>query len=446
MKKKNVHIITQFETAVIKGLQDAGIVDLSQLQQLGVAVSGGADSLSLLFSLAHIAKQFSFSLSVITIDHRIRSEEESSGDALFVRDCCSRLQRDGFPVACVIKTLAAGEVAECAAARKKGIEEAARFLRYQAFEQFVADNGLPYICLAHTQNDQLETLLMRFIQGSSSSGILPSRSVFVRPLLAITRVEIEAYLLELHQSWRTDSTNTDNQYLRNRIRNVLVPCLNDNFTGWQHAVLSGAQRCKQDESFFDIEVQGSLLEVVQRKTEHSLCLNASLFYTDPDAIKRRILFWAFTAIGCEERVPFSTVCAVLRWEASQIQKITFSDIVIALDGATIFIEKHTKTATQCSFFAILYGKEDFADLHLDADYLQYIIRVGFPCCLRTRQVDDVVMTADGSFRALNDIYASWHVPDAQRDTILVVQELYTQEQRICCICGKLAGYEDWIVK
>ena len=136
-----------FENHILDNLKKCGcdIVELSARGlSLGAAVSGGADSVCLLLCLAELCRKSGCSLKVITVNHRIRSEAESSGDALFVRDLCRRLLNDGLPVSFFLYELKPGEVGALSEKRKNGIEEAARFLRYKAFSEFSQKENVPF--------------------------------------------------------------------------------------------------------------------------------------------------------------------------------------------------------------------------------------------------------------------------------------------------------------
>ena len=171
---------------------------------VGVAVSGGADSIALLLVMSEIVSP----LYVITVNHNIRPAEESGGDAEYVMSLCQRLEKDsGLKICCKLAELKPGAVAAEAEKRGRGSEDAARSLRYDAFEKYICHNQLDCLCLAHNRNDQLETILMRFLQGASfdsAAGIKARRGPYIRPLLNISRSEIESYLTGQGISWRTD--------------------------------------------------------------------------------------------------------------------------------------------------------------------------------------------------------------------------------------------------
>jgi tRNA(Ile)-lysidine synthase len=167
--------------------------------------------------------------------------EESDGDEAFVRSLCTSLH-----VPLSIIRIKQNAVAAFACKRGCGIEAAARDLRYRALNRTARRFNAAYIATAHTRNDMLETLLMRVLRGSGPVGLSPMRPVsaqrngvtLLRPMLNVSREQMLCFLREKNQTWREDSSNSDNQYLRNRIRNKLVPLLDSEFPSWQAGVLA----------------------------------------------------------------------------------------------------------------------------------------------------------------------------------------------------------------
>ena len=131
--------VIQFIAKVRESLRSCGF-DPERLaanhESVGVAVSGGADSISLLLALACIARNDGFLLHAVTVNHNIRQAEETCGDAQFVQQVCGSLYSDGYPVDCTLKVIPPGKVAVLAEQRGKGLEDSARFLRYEAFDEF----------------------------------------------------------------------------------------------------------------------------------------------------------------------------------------------------------------------------------------------------------------------------------------------------------------------
>ncbi|MDA1053725.1 MAG: tRNA lysidine(34) synthetase TilS, partial [Planctomycetota bacterium] len=191
-----------------------------------VAVSGGADSVALLRGLASLGGSTGSTLVAAHFNHRLRPESEA--DAEFVRDLCKQL-----PVPCEL-----GVATEDLAAVSTGsIEAAARDARYEFLTEVARRVGARYVATAHTADDQAETILHRIVRGTGIrglAGIPASRELvpgitLVRPLLEFRRTEIVEYLDELGQPFRSDATNSDERFTRNRIRNALLPVLRDEY-------------------------------------------------------------------------------------------------------------------------------------------------------------------------------------------------------------------------
>lgn len=274
---------------------------------VGIGVSGGADSMALLYGTFLLRKKYwgrgGASLQVVTVNHNIRPPGESGGDAAFVQSFCSRLQG----VECRIVELPPGLVAETAQSRRRGVEEAARFLRYEAFQREAKAAGCQFFLLAHNRNDQLETLVLRFLQGSgeaASQGIPLQRDIFLRPLLKVGRSDIEGFLSSHQIEFKTDSTNLENEYLRNRCRNLLIPLLDKEFPGWQKAVLSGSEKRRDDNDLISSMVPKDLW---QEGEGESLVAPWDRFLSLHPALRRRVLYEVFNKLGVDSRIPYHLV-------------------------------------------------------------------------------------------------------------------------------------------
>lgn len=185
-------------------------------------VSGGADSTALFVALSRIQRETSNDARIVAahLNHQLRGEE-SKADEQFVRELAARYQAE-----CVVESW------ENAAAS----EESARNARYDFFERAAKQLGARCIALAHTADDQIETVLHRIIRGTSLHGLagIPFSREFgdlsiVRPLLQHSRKEVESYLAALNQPFCTDATNETPAFTRNRIRNELLPMLRADF-------------------------------------------------------------------------------------------------------------------------------------------------------------------------------------------------------------------------
>jgi tRNA(Ile)-lysidine synthase len=191
-------------------------------QRIGVAVSGGADSVALLRCLLEERHKLGIVLSVVHVHHGIR--EASEEEAAFVATLAATY---GLPF-----HLHRTDAVSAAAALHETLEEAARNLRYAFFRQLIADEQIDAVATAHTLDDQAETVLHKLLRGAWTeglSGIHPVVTVekgsILRPFLENTRAAIEEWLRQLKQPWREDASNQDLAHTRNRIRLQLLPLL-----------------------------------------------------------------------------------------------------------------------------------------------------------------------------------------------------------------------------
>jgi tRNA(Ile)-lysidine synthase len=193
-----------------------------------VAVSGGADSTALLCALCECPSRNTLQIIACHFDHGLRAPDEHAADLAAVRRMCGNLG-----IALLVDRAQPGEVRAIAAAQRSGIESAARSVRYRFFAAAARMVGAGWICTGHTEDDQVETVLMALQRGVDPlalSGIPDRRSireglVLLRPLLSVRRAQVEEFLGERGVSWSEDSSNMQSAYQRNRIRHAVLPKL-----------------------------------------------------------------------------------------------------------------------------------------------------------------------------------------------------------------------------
>ena len=197
------------------------------------AVSGGADSVAMLFALYLLREKLGITLEAAHFNHNLRGEE-ALRDETFVRELCARYE---IPL-----HVASGEIHP----GKKGLEAAARDARYAFLE------GLPgKIATAHTADDNAETILMHLVRGTGLKGlggIAPQRGKLIRPMLGITRREVEDFLAEWHLPHVEDSTNETDAFLRNRLRHHVMPLLTAENPRIAENLSQMALRLREDEA------------------------------------------------------------------------------------------------------------------------------------------------------------------------------------------------------
>ena len=196
---------------------------LGKGERVLVAVSGGPDSVALLYALLEIKDEFNLGLCVAHLNHKLRGRE-SDEDQKFVRNLAHKLNLKFFS-----KSI---DVQKEAKKRKLSLEEAARLVRYSYLENLANRIKADKIAVGHQADDQAETFLMRLFRGAGGlglSGIPPKRGKIIRPLIETKRDEIERFLKEKGVLYRTDSSNLLPNYFRNKIRLSLLPLLKKKF-------------------------------------------------------------------------------------------------------------------------------------------------------------------------------------------------------------------------
>lgn len=255
-----------------------------------VALSGGADSVCLLLLLNEIKRQcaneLDFALEAVHVEHGIRGAE-SRADAGFASDLCKRLH-----IPCHVHSV---DVPQYAKSHGLGLEEAARILRYEAFEKEIEQNQdnsrQAVVAVAHHMEDNAETVLFQMLRGSGAKGLSGMHPVsvkngvtYIRPLLSATRPQIEEYLKENGQAFVTDATNTDTAYSRNKLRHDVFPLLLQiNDRAIEHINESAGQLAVMND-FYEQQLKEACDSMVSKK-EGRVILEISRFESLHPALK-----------------------------------------------------------------------------------------------------------------------------------------------------------------
>ena len=236
------------EQSVLANIQSSRM--LAAGNRVGVAVSGGADSVALLRLLDRLRDDLGITLAVVHFNHDLRGAE-SEGDAAFVAELAQALK---------LEFVAARADVQAEAVREGwNLEDAGRRLRYRYFDRIVGEGRATHIAVAHTADDQGETVLAHLIRGTGPTGlggIHPVAGAIVRPLLGTRREILREYLRANGQTWREDSSNRDVRRTRARIREQLLPVLERDFSGAIVRHLSELARLAREEgNFWDALVE-----------------------------------------------------------------------------------------------------------------------------------------------------------------------------------------------
>ncbi|KUG05214.1 trna(ile)-lysidine synthetase [hydrocarbon metagenome] len=250
------------------------------------AVSGGPDSVALLHILKELVPKLGINLTAAHLNHQLR--DEAGEEEEFVRSICQEWQ---IPFRCQVI-----DVRKEAADQKKGIEEAARDCRYQYFEELKQELQADYVATAHHRDDQAETILLHMLRGSGIKGlrgILPSHGYLMRPLLGVTRSDIEKYLEENLLSYRMDSSNYDLNFLRNRVRHELIPYLQKEYNP---RIIENLDRlgliAREENQAMETETDRLMRSAVLIKDQGQVVIDNKVFQKIHPAFQRRIILSA----------------------------------------------------------------------------------------------------------------------------------------------------------
>jgi tRNA(Ile)-lysidine synthase len=284
-----------------------------------VGVSGGADSVALLHTLQRIKSEslkteklkspifkseiHKFEISVFHLNHSIRAEAPK--DALFVKKLCQKLNIPFYT--------AIADVPKTAAATGVSLEMAARDARYRFFKETAENIGAACVATAHTLDDQAETLLLKLCRGAGSAGmdgIADTTEIqglkVIRPMLTVSRSDVENFLKENSISWREDATNRDTQLKRNYIRHKILPLLEQNLNPRIKEAL--ARTCSimaEDNSFMEMQA----LPAFKTAAEDSVkTMKIEMLQMMPPAIRRRVLRqWLISNGFTAEKMRFDVI-------------------------------------------------------------------------------------------------------------------------------------------
>ena len=247
--------------------------------RVGVAVSGGADSVCLLHMLRELAARCNLHLTVLHLDHQLRGEE-SRQDAEFVRALTASFD---LPF----------ELRQADLSGAGNLEQAARAARLDFFHDLLHMGRVDRVATGHTRSDQAETVLFRFLRGAGTAGLAGIRPVtgdgLIRPLIEIDRSETEQYLRERGIAWRTDSTNADPAFARNRIRQALLPQLTRDWNpALSETLARTADWAQAEEAYWESEL-ARLVPGYLKSDPPAVLLRTDTLATFPLAAARRLV-------------------------------------------------------------------------------------------------------------------------------------------------------------
>ena len=280
--------------------------------QVGVGISGGADSMALLHFLNTLKKPLGIEIVAVNVNHQIRPS--SRKDSAFVAKYCkdNDIKYMGFKVS--VPTLASQ--------KKIGIEQAARILRYECFATAVKKHKLNKFAVAHHQGDQAETILLHIFRGSGISGAggmekarefseSKTQCLLVRPFLETPKTDIVAYNYRNQVPHVEDESNQDDSFTRNFLRNQVMPILQREWRGIEKNIVEFGRQCRSDDDYLNSIV--CLDSLLGDENFVRVPLN---FFTYPYPVISRILLTAFDTINARENIEKKHIDMIMTLAAS----------------------------------------------------------------------------------------------------------------------------------
>ncbi len=397
-----------------------------------LGVSGGADSICMLKILSDAQKRRDISIYVLHINHQIRGAEADE-DAKFVKKACTKFK--------VPHRVVSVDVPSIAKEQGLSLEEAGRMVRYEEFSKYAYEVGANKIAVAHNSNDNAETVLMNLARGTGIKGlggIAPKRKMedskgntieVIRPILCLTRKEIEEYLNENDIKYREDSTNESTDYTRNKIRLEVMPLLENINDNAMQNITNASEELADTSKYIDKDVEDAYEEYVSEE-DGKLFLSDKAFSLDPVVFSGVIRKMIENTAGKLKDITRIHVGDVVNLKEKQVgKKIDLPYAVVAereYEGISIFCEENESSAKSedkeivISFEDDDFDKENIEELEytkwLDYDKIDDVV-------VRTRKKGDYIIVDDkGGRKKLKDYFIDEKIPRRERDDVLLVAD------------------------
>ena len=333
-------IVTRFEGEVREALEAAQLTG----RRLVVAVSGGPDSLALLYALHRLRDELGLALHVAHLDHRLRGQD-SAADAEFVAQTCTKLGID-----CTVENV---DVLAFRREHRMSLEEAAREVRYRFLANVAEQVGAEAVVLGHTSDDQVETVLMNVIRGSGLRGLRGMRPVskqriagsdvtLFRPILNLSKQDTIAYCAALDLIPRSDESNSSTEMTRNKVRLELLPLLREMNPAFGDAILRLARNANEALAVVEGAVDAAWSEAVTQVGE-SICIDRERFRELDVALRSHLVIRALSHVkgdtqGIERIHVDDAVNAVIESSGSQLHLPGGLRLIVEQRSAHLYAE------------------------------------------------------------------------------------------------------------
>lgn len=422
---------------VIDKIIDSGLIQENQVIVLGL--SGGPDSLCLLHSLVQIKEHYNLTIVPVHVNHKLRPSADAEADNV-VKIC------EILDLECLIFEADCEQMAQ-----DLGIstEEAGRNIRYEIFDDVARDLSSQgaaevVIAVAHNADDQSETVLFRLLRGTGIHGLAGIPEIrssdegfyIIRPLLKATREEINAYIKENNLHPNIDETNAGTDYMRNKIRNELIPYLEKNYNpNIKSALRRYAEIADVDDSLMEDIAYGDCADnLVTDQENEALILDITDLKDNPPAINRRIAAIVIKSLGIDTKTSYELVISILNLIYSDnpsamldmpdgYKAIREYDQIVFTRNRE-YLEKARPDQNARIITQVLLKKEfkaapdaDYAAFDFDEFNKAYPGRIG-EIKLRTREEGDWIAIKGGS-KKIQDLFTDLKIKKNDRDSVLM---------------------------
>ena len=276
------------EEKVRKTIREFNLIEKND--SIVVGVSGGPDSMTLLSILLKLKEEFHLKIYVAHVNHMLR--ENAIKDEEYVKEFCEKNNIEMF--------IKKANISEIAQKEKIGLEEAGRNIRYNFFEEVLKNTKSNKIAIAHNLNDKVETIIMNTLRGSGVSGlkgIEAKRKKYIRPLIEIERYEIEKYCIENKINPRHDESNDDNTYTRNKIRNIVIPYIKNEFNPNIIKTLNRlSEIIKEEDEYVQSETEKIFKEILLTDEKNKIEFDPRKFNEQEKVIQKNLILLAIKKV------------------------------------------------------------------------------------------------------------------------------------------------------
>ncbi len=388
-----------------------------------VGLSGGADSVCQLRMLSMLQKEYNLSLAALHVHHGIRGAEAEE-DLIFSRELCGQWDIPFYEKRVDVPALAGEEGLT--------LEEAGRKIRYEALEELRQELQGDWISVAHHKDDQAETILHQMFRGSGLKGlggIRPKNGRVARPLLCLTRKEIESWLKEQGISWKNDSTNRIPDVTRNKIRLELIPWLEEQLhPGVKETLVRNSENLAEIQDYLEEQTDQLKRQCVTR-TDEGFLVDRKVFAKAHRAVQKELLYSCLAELaGTKKDIAAVHVQDCLELFDKQCgRKVMLPyelEAVSAYQGIYLTKNKKTKKENVFSMEQEEISLEDYKHFQ-ENDYTKCFDYDRINCCLelRTRRPKDrICVFRDGRNKKLQDFFVDAKIPAEERDGISLLTE------------------------